>query len=210
MSNKERFEMTKNIDIDLGSIPHPKDCYRVPAGAIIPAGTPLWTLTSEGRLLWSANGYSVDWKTHEFSTPRLTAEPIIPHPTPDDSPIIINRYGAEKRGEEPISNAVALWVDDVDLWVTTDGTGCDWWLGSSQITDWSPTIVTKSGRGVWDERDKRDRVNKDGERVEWLPISDKWLTHAANERSHGSLAAIHRIYGEQYLTGFADDKGGEE
>lgn len=202
--------MTKNIDIDLDSIPHPKDCYPVPDGAIIPAGTPFWLITGEDRLTWAANGYSEDCKTQKFSSPRLTAEPIIPHPTPDDSPIIINRYGDDKCGEEPISNAVALWVDDVDLWVTTDGRGCDWWLGSSQITDWSPAIVTKTRRGIWDERDKRDRTDAEGAIWFWSRTQRVWVCLADYTRSFGSLASIRHAHGDDYLVGFADEESGEE
>ena len=200
--------MTKNIEIDLEAIPHPKDCYRVPEGAAIPAGTPFWLTTGEDRLTWVANGYSEDFKTQKFSTPRLTAEPIATHPTPEDSPIIINR--CQLRGA-PGAKPSGLAVQTVpNKWVLVDDDGCDWWLHASEITDWSPAIVTKTGHGIWDERDKRDRVDVGGDTWRWLNMTATWATDGTPCRCFGSLAAMKQVYGEGYLTGFADEKGSEE
>lgn len=197
-------DMTNNIDIDLDAIPHPKDCYRVLTGATIPAGTPLWTPIGEGRLLWSSNGYSVDWEIHEFSTPRFTAEPIIPRPAPEDSPIIINHH--KLNNGATITDVLAVWAGDDTEWVLVDDNGRDWWIDASEITDWSPAIVTKTGNGVWDERDKRDRIDADGGIWVWVRPRSAWVCDIGGMAVFfGSLNAFAEYYGANYLLGFADD-----
>lgn len=208
MSNEERFEMTKNIDIDLESIPHPKDCYRVPVGATIPACTPCWEVDSDGRFIWNKDGYRVSVYIMESGFPRFTPEPIIPRPAPEDSPIIINR--CQQRGAlGALLKGLAVWTEDGE-WLLVNDAGRDFWLDGNEITDWSPAIVTKSGHGIWDERDKRDRVDVDGDTWRWHDDRAVWVCHAINTAKMGSLNALSMYYGSDYLTGFADDEGGEE
>lgn len=220
MSNEKRFEMTHNTEnnldstvthtgIDLESIPHPKDCYPVPDGAAIPPYTPCWVVRKHGLIEWVPNGYPGETIVGSNAALCLTPEPITPHPTPDDSPIIINH--CQLRGA-PGAKPSGLAVQTApNKWVLVDDDGCDWWIASEEITDWSPAIVTKTGRGVWDERDKRDRINKNGSIVRWSGEVGKWLLQPPDTRSFGSLSAIRNLCGgDDYLVGFADKEGGEE
>lgn len=200
--------MTNNADIDLSTIPNPEGFYPVPVGATIPARTPLWAVRENGSAEWESKGYFSKRVVTESDALYLTREPITAPPapllTPEDSPIIIGNVEGYKPG------MLATWHKGVGKWYTSGNDGHIHWVKSEDISDWSPAIVTKSGHGIWDERDKRTRVNKYRERVEWLPISDKWLIHATNERSFGSLAAVRCIYGKHYLTGFWGEEGGEK
>lgn len=201
MSNEERFEMTSNIDIDLKAIPHPKGCYPVPVGATIPPRTPCWVVWKHGLIEWVPDGYSGETIIGSNASLHLTLYPIPAGPTPDDSPITF-----EYRRPDSSCLVVATWSDESRSWVFVDRAGNPISHSGNMITDWSPAIITKSGRGVWDERDKRDRVNEDGDRVEWLPVTEKWVVRAFGGKSFGSLAAIHKYCGEDYLTGFWDEE----
>ncbi|MDU7384093.1 MAG: hypothetical protein E7L06_08310 [Schaalia turicensis] len=200
--------MTKNIEIDLESIPHPKDCHPVPDGAIIPAGTPFWLITGEDRLTWATDGYSEDCKMQKFSSLRLTAEPIIPRPTPEDSPMIITR--TSRAGVDLDTGAFAVWVHNEREWCVTTERGGFFWLDSGQITDWLPAIVTKSGHGVWDERDKRSRVDAEGDIWLWSRAQSVWVCLADYTRSFGSLSALRELHGNDFPCGVAGEEGGEE
>ena len=204
--------MTTNIDIDLTSIPHPKDCYQVPLTVQIPPRTPFWGISPSGSTTWFPHGLDrmianrgSDGKTY------LTREPLGVRPmlTSADSPIVITKYTTDG-GDIAYCNVVANCEPESATWVIVNQAGKTDWIYGPDILEWHPVIVTKSGFGVWDERDKRDRVNEDGDRVEWLPVTEKWVVRAFGGRSFGSLAAIRNSCGEDYLTGFWDEEGGEE
>lgn len=198
--------MTNNIDIDLASIPHPKDCYPVPVEAVIPKGTPVWRIHSSGLAAWSQNGYANEYLAHEADVIHLTANPIITHPTPDDSPIIITRVNKD----EVEAGLLAVWAPRDQEWCVVGSDGYTHWLKSDEITDWSPAIVTKTGRGLWDERDKRDRVDAGGDTWHWDDDRAVWVCRGAIAARLGSLNAFRVCYGDDFLTGFADEQGGEE
>lgn len=197
--------MTKNIEIDLDSIPHPKDCYPVPVGATIPEHTPVWVAKKYGRLEWLGNGYENRVTVGGSDTVHLTAEPIINHPTSEDSPIAF-----EHRRPDSSELVVATWSDESRSWVFVDRAGNPISHSGNMITDWSPAIITKSGRGVWDERDKRDRRTKGGYKLAWSEERQMWVLKTDWRRYYGTLDAVRRLNGDAFLTGFADDKGGEE
>lgn len=209
MSNKKGNEMTNKIDIDLASIPHPKDCYPVPAGATIPPYTPCWIVRKHGLVEWVPNGHPGETIVGSNAALYLTICPISASPTPDDSPIIINHHQSVN-GIRVATNRLAIYVDHDDSWMLVDDSGRDLRLDSDEITDWSPAIVTKSGRGVWDERDKRDRVDADGDTWCWHDDRAVWACSTINTARSGSLKALSMYYGGDYLIGFADEKGGEE
>lgn len=206
MSNKERGEMTNNIDIDFDAIPHPKDCHPVPDGAVLPAGTPCWVVHKSGAASWLPSGYRSTSAIYDGGAVHLTPHPIISCPTPDDSPIIIEGIN----GEPVSAETLAMWAPKHEMWITTSRDRCHRWLKSDEITKWSPTVVTTTEPGVWDERDKRARINKRGEPVTWLEDVDVWLVDKNRKSAYGSLAAMRRWRGERYLVGFADEQGGEE
>lgn len=70
--------------LDLDSIPHLRDCHRVPIGAVIPAGTPYWRIPlirSKGEPcaeLWIRDA---DLAVDSYIVQVFTAEPI-PAPAP--------------------------------------------------------------------------------------------------------------------------------
>lgn len=197
MSNKERLEITNNIGIDLESIPHPKDCYPVPVGATIPPRTPCWVVRKHGLIEWVPDGYPGETIIGSNASLHLTLYPIPAGPTPDDSPITF-----EYRRPDSSCLVVATWSDESRSWVFVDRAGNPISHSGNMITDWSPAVITKSGRGVWDERDKRARVTKYGDRLSWLPETEKWRVYVTEGSSFGSLAAARRLFGEDYLTGF--------
>lgn len=209
MSNERRDEMTNDIDIDLASIPHPKDCYPVPNGAVIPKGTPIWRIHSSGLAVWSQNGYANEYLVHEVDVIHLTANPITTHPTPDDSPIIITRTNVADA--DVGDGLLAVWMPGGKAWCVATEYGCSYWLDSCDITEWSPTIVTKSGHSLWDERDKRDRMDASGGIWEWEHRRSAWVCNiGAAVTFFGSLNTLAEYFGADYLVGFADEQGGEK
>ena len=200
--------MTNNIDIDLESIPHPKDCHQVPVGATIPEGTPVWIVNDHGGAEWSPTGFHADKTICRSDFLYLTADPIAVSPappTPDDSPIIIDRTSVA--GIE--AGTLAMWFPGDQEWCAIGKNGYSRWLGSDEITEWSPAVVTKSGRGLWDERDKRDRVDADGDTWRWDNDGAIWECDGRDRGCFGSLNAFRKWY-DEYLVGFADEQGGEE
>lgn len=140
--------MTNNINIDLASIPHPKDCHPVPDGAVLPAGTPCWVVHKSGAASWLPSGYQNTSAICDRGAVHLTPHPIISGPTPDDSPIIIDRTSRD--GVE--AGTLAMWGPGSQGWCAIGKSGYSNWLDGKEITEWSPAIVTKTGHGVWDER----------------------------------------------------------
>lgn len=207
MSNKERLEMTNNIGIDLNSIPHPKDCYPVPDGETIPAGTPFW-LVVEQELTWWGNGLSYNLEVDRGRGLVLIPEPIIPHPTPDDSPIIITRTSISRA--VIAAGTLAVWMPGDREWCAVGKNGYSRWLDSNEITEWAPAIVTKSGRGVWDERDKRDRIDADGYIWKWSSVRAIWVCDDVGDVGLGSLSAFRECYGEHCLTRVYGEESDEE
>lgn len=208
MSNEKRFEMTNSIDIDLESIPHPKDCYPVPVGATIPPNTPFWVVDRWGAE-WLPTGYATPVKIHKSNGLHLTIAPVaVPSnpPSSDDSPIIITRSNRDGIGD----GLLAVWAPSDQDWCVVARDGYTRWLGSGEITEWSPAVVTKSGHGVWDERDKRDRIDADGDAWHWDKDFATWECAGDNRGCFGSLDAFRKWYGYNYLVGFADEQGGEE
>lgn len=210
MSNEERNKMTNNTDIDLASIPHPKDCYPVPVGATIQEGTPFWVVDRWGAE-WLPTGYATPVKIHKSNGVHLTIAPIaVPSdpPTPDDSPIIIT--GTSRAGVNLGATAFAVWVHDTREWCVMTEHGGFFRLDSGQITDWMPVVVTATEAGLWDERDKRARVDADGDTWCWDKDFATWECAGDNRGCFGSLDAFRKWYGYNYLVGFADEQGGEE
>lgn len=200
--------MTNNNDIDLESIPHPKDCYPVPDGAVIPNGTPVWRIHSSGLAVWSQNGYANEYLVHEVDIIHLTANPITTHPTPDDSPIIITRTNV---ADAYVGDGLlAVWMPGGKAWCVATEYGYPHRLDSEEITEWSPAIVTKTRRGLWDERDKRDRVDANGDVWRWDDEEATWACVRYFRGNFGSLNALRGRHGDDCLTGFADEKGSEE
>lgn len=209
MSNEKGNEMTNNIDIDLESIPHPKDCHQVPVGATIPEGTPVWIVNDHGGAEWSPTGFHADKTICRSDFLYLTADPIAVSPappTPDDSPIIIDRTSVA--GIE--AGTLAMWFPGDQEWCATGKGGYSRWLISEEITEWSPAIVTKTRRGVWDERDKRDRVDANGDVWRWDDEEATWACVRYFRGNFGSLNALRGRHGDDCLTGFADEQGGEK
>ena len=201
--------MTNDIDIDLASIPHPKDCYLVPVGATIPPRTSIWQITPLGYLEWCPNGYGTPRTVSSDDTLYLTADPIVTPPappTPDDSPIVVTR--TNKREVEP--GSLAVWVHNDQEWCVVRQNGCSYWLDSREITDWLPAVTIATGRDVWDERDKRDRIDINGKTWAWASGTETWERVRTPYDAFGSLLALKRYFGDHYLTGFADEKSGEE
>ena len=197
--------MTSNIDIDLGSIPHPKDCYPVPVGATIPAHTPAWIAGRWGAE-WHPTGYGTPVKIRSTNDLHLTIYPIAAPsapPTPDDSPIIITRTNVADA--DVGDGLLAVWVHSGKEWYIATEYGCSYWLDSCDITEWSPAVVTKGGHSVWDERDKRARVDADGDTWYWDSDFATWECTGDNRWHCGSLNALREYLGYDYLVGFADD-----
>lgn len=197
--------MTNNIDIDLGSIPHPKDCYPVPVGATIPAHTPAWIAGRWGAE-WHPTGYGTPVKIRSTNDLHLTIYPIAAPPTtptPDDSPIIIT--GTTRAGVDLGEEAFAMWVHDTQEWCVMTEHGGFFWFDSGQVADWLPVVVTATERGIWNERDKRNRVDADGYIWCWVGVWAIWGCATDNRGRFGSLNALREWYGDDYLTGFADD-----
>lgn len=200
--------MTNNIDIDLESIPHPKDCYPVPVTVQIPPRTPFWGISPSGSTTWFPHGLDrvianrcSDGKTY------LTREPLGVRPmlTSADSPIVITKYTTDG-GDFVYCNVVANYEPESATWVIVNQAGKTDWIYGPDILDWSPAVVSATGFGVWDERNKRDRVTKYGDRLKWQPESEKWRVRVTEGLSIGSLAAARRLFGEDYLTGFWDEE----
>lgn len=209
MSNKERPEMTNNIDIDLASIPHPKDCHPVPDGATIPPYTPCWIVRKHGIIEWVPNGYPGEAIVGGNAALCLTAEPIVvpsDPPSPEDSLIILHetKHGNGGRG------ALAVWMPGEEAWVTVGESGYGIALSADDIFDWAPAIVTESGRGVWDDRDKSARVDTDGNTWYWDSVFATWECTGRNREYYGSLNAVREWCGDDYLIGFADEESDEE
>lgn len=198
--------MTSKTDLDLASIPHPKDCHRVPDGAVLPAGTPCWVVHKSGAASWLPDGYRSTSAIHDGGAVHLTPHPIISHPTPDDSPIIITRTYRDKVE----AGLLAVRAPGDQEWCVIGRDGYSHWLASEEITEWSPAVVTKSGHGVWDERDKRARVDADGDTWYWGSDFATWECTGGNREYYGSLGALREWCGDDYLIGFADEESDEE
>ena len=204
--------MTKNTDIDWGAIPHPKDCYPVPLTVQIPPRTPFWGISPSGSTTWFPHGLDrmianrgSDGKTY------LTREPLGVRPmlTSADSPIVITKYATGDR-DFVYCNVVANYEPESATWVIVNQAGKTDWIYGPDILEWHPVIVTKSGFGVWDERDKRDRIDADGDIWQWINEKAVWESEKSLDSGFGSLSAFREYLGENYLTGFADEEGGEE
>lgn len=207
-TRQRRDEMKRNTDIDLAAIPHPKDCHLVPAGATIPVGTPYWFDDHhKNRLTWYGAGAQIDFTVAPGGT-FLTVEPItlpVPAPTSSDSPIIVKSANADDFKD----GLLAVWLPNENEWHAVGSDGRTHWFKSGRITDWLPAIVTESGHGVWDEHDKRRRVDSSGYTWFWSKRTRTWVgTEIA--QSFGSLNALREIYGDGFLVEFADEKGDEE
>lgn len=181
--------MTDN-KIDLDSIPHPRDCHRVPVGATIPAGTPHWAAYPGGQLEWRPVGFNFNLTVRPNNLDFfLTAEPI-PAPTPEDSPII-----ASGAGDGGAFHDALMWCDHKGNWWGLDASGHHIVVTDADyITEWSPAVVTATGHGVMDDRDKRDRVLLHGERVVWRDDLRTWVT--SDGEHYGTLAAVAANWGE--------------
>lgn len=176
-------------DLDLDQIPHPRDCHRVPVGATIPAGTFAWCMPFKDSASYGPS--SVDWVVKEGDY-ILTAEPIpapVPAPTPEDSPIIAS--GTREAGKT-FSDVVLVSFGGV-YWGGFDHNDpvC---VATNQITSWQPAIVTPTGRGVMDDRDKRDRVDGAGDTWRWNSRLDAWWNRR-RAYSRGTLAAVAADFG---------------
>lgn len=174
--------------LDLDQIPHPRDCHRVPVGATIPAGTFLWSMPFKDSASYGPS--SVDWVVREGDY-YLTAEPIpapVPAPTPADSPIIAG--GTDYRGR--FTDALLYW-DDGGWWgVTPKGV----LVVDAAITGWQPAIVTPTGRGVMDDRDKRHRIDREGRIWMWEQVLQLWMCiDGCDEYGYDTLATIDEAFG---------------
>lgn len=178
--------------IDLNQIPHPRDCHRVPVGATIPAGTLVWCMPYKDQA--SYGPASVDWVVKEGGY-YLTAEPIpapVPAPTPEDSPII----ASGREGRAAFEGVVLMWlVGAWRGWHPDDGHATN--VATDQITDWQPAIVTPTGHGVLDDRDKRDRRDADGDRWAWNKGEGVWSCGPLHEGRDVAayLATVAAKYG---------------
>ena len=200
--------MTNNIGIDLDAIPHPKDCHPVPIGETIRERTQFWSVSESGRATWFPHGLDrvvvtngADGKTY------LVPKPIIPHPTPDDSPIIIT--GTSLAEVDLGATAFAVWAHGTQDWRVTTDYGGFLRLNNEQVTDWLPVVVTATEPGIWDERDKRARLDADGDTWYWDSDGALWECDGRDRGCFGSLNAFRKWY-DEYLVGFADEQGGEE
>lgn len=176
--------MTDN-KIDLNAIPHPRDCHRVPVGATIPKWTPHWYVNDDG-LWWRRHGLSFDVTVVSEDNGVLTVEPLpapVPRLVPEESPIIASGAG--------FTDCPTFALDD-GWWTMVSDSGTSFTVSTDQITSWSPAIVTKTGHGVMDDRDKRDRIEHDGDRWWWDSKREVWW---CRDESRGSLAAIDRDFG---------------
>lgn len=195
------------MTINLENIPHPRDCHKVPVGAVIPAGTPFWCMTTPDCIAWYETGDRVDITVSPGGT-FFTVEPItspVPGPTIADSHIIargVDIYG------KPFSDVLMSNGGACPFWDGNDSEGEPIRVVADDITEWSPAVVTKTGLGIWDERDKRDRIDINGNIWCWLEGTETWECAAFTNVAFGSLHAFRGLLGERFLTGFTDDREG--
>lgn len=70
-----------------------------------------------------------------------------------------------------------------------------------------PIEVAESNCGVWDETDKRDRFDADCDGAVWRWVEDHGVWECRYDgtvESFGSLAALRKQYGDQFIVGFAE------
>lgn len=203
--------MNNRIDINLDEIPNPKECHEVPVGAVIPAGTPLWTVHAGGGIEWIPDGYLRDVFVRDGDLPRLTVDQhaASERPSASDSPIIVTKYCKGLAGNV-CCDIIALHEPDDNTWVIVNQDGGVDWLCDFEILEWSPAIIAKTEIGIWDDRDKRDRRTKIGYKLAWSEERQMWVLKTDWRCYYGTLDAVRCLNGDAFLTGFADDKGGEE
>ena len=158
---------------------------------------------------WLGNGYENRVTVSNSDSIHLTAEPIINHPTPEDSPIVITKYATGDR-DFVYCNVVANYEPESATWVIVNQAGKTDWIYGPDILEWYPVVITKTGPGVWDERDKRDRRTKRGHKLAWSEEHQMWVLKTDWRCYYGTLDAIRCRLGDAFLTGFADEQGGEE
>lgn len=79
--------------------------------------------------------------------------------------------------------------------------------GSVYLT--AEEITVKSDHDVWDETDKRDRVDVNDNVWRWVDTRDVWeraFFGSPGAVAFGSLASIQKRCGDRFLTGFAEER----
>lgn len=180
------------------------ECHSVPIGAIIPADTPRWVVQRDESAAWYPRGFGGDVEVRNENPVYYTQEQIIAPetPTPSDSPIIITEVRYDSL--PCVVGTLAFWQEDGERWCSIGEGGVIGGVQSYMIVGWSRAIITSSGDGVWDERDKRPRT--DGRNTwYWLPVHSVWTCYSEGASElFGSLNAIREHYGNGFLTGFAE------
>lgn len=191
---------------NLDMIPNPADCHRVPVGAVVPARTPFWRMRKNGNIEWCADGSARDKLMQDGDDAMLTVTryPVNGFPQPTEALIMIDR--AIVNGSERVNGKLAAYSAKIGKWLVVGGGDDAPFVWTSQIVEWRPVVTVVSGHGVWDETDKRDRVDKFGTCVRWVPATNVWEIKADLTRVFGSLHAMREIYDDDYLIGFAEDE----
>lgn len=163
------------------------ELHRVPEGATIPKGTPRGRVFTDGSRDWLDRGFTFDFKQYD-SIARFTREPIAP-PLPTE-----RGYYTDRRGRP--------WGLRGGRWYLF---GVEHAYKASEVEYYAPfTPVTLVHTETWDRlrvldpEDERDRVDADGDFMEFTT-----QTKADWGRE---LAARHWHYGP---LSFADEVSGD-
>lgn len=177
--------------------------HEVPEGVTIPEGVEFAAVWNRQDVVTHVGAGEPSTRLrrdrHAGDITRFTPEPLPePKPTPEDSPIIAT---GDWDGE-----CLLTWDDGHDAWIGTCGRrGGFIAAADSAVFSWWPAIVTPTGHGVMDDRDKRDRVDASGDRWEWREKTALWVRDDITHR--GTLAALDFAYGPLR---FADEEGDHE
>lgn len=202
--------METRINFSLDGIPDPQECHEVPVGAVIPAEVPFWVVYPSGSVKWDPRGYQNDFVVQANNLPHLTVElyTVNKGPTPSESPIIIDRMNNDHC--EFVRGQLAMWLPDRERWCVVSRNDNVYEVLTSQISEWRPATVRVSGVGVWNERDKRARIGRNGVVWRWSAVDEVWMCSDSFNMNFGSLEALGRVNGADYLVGFVARSGGDD